>query len=108
MKQQAELFSTPSMAWKSQIRDCRWWSSLTSSTWLGSMPASYSRSTSSRRDWRKEAEELRAEYMEGKADAAVGTWWAAAEATTLAAADTDTEAVPVRKNCKRNKTLDTW
>ena len=49
------------------------------------MPASYSRSTSSRRAQRKVlqqlAEELRAEYMEGKEAAAVGTRWAAAEAT---------------------------
>ena len=52
------------------------------------------------------AEELRAEYMEGKAAAAVGTRWAAAKATTAASADTDMEAVPVRKSCKRNQTLD--
>ena len=47
------------------------------------MPASYSRSTSSRRARRKVlqqlAEELRAEYMEGKAAVAVGTRWAAAK-----------------------------
>ena len=47
------------------------------------MPASHSRSTSSRRAQRKVlqqlAEELRAEYMEGKAAAAVGTRWAAAK-----------------------------
>ena len=90
-------------------------SSITSSTWLGSMSASYSRNTSSRRARRKVlqqlAEELRAEYMEGKGAAAVGTRWAAAEATTAAAAaaaDTDTEAVPVRKSCKQNQTSDTW
>ena len=57
--------------------DGQWRSSITSSTWLGSMPASYSRSTSSRRAWRKVlqqlAEELRAEYMEGKTAATVGT-----------------------------------
>ena len=42
--------------------------------------------------------------MEGKGAAAGGTSWAAAEPTTAAAADTDTEAVPVRKSCKRNQT----
>ena len=55
------------------------------------MPASYSRSSSSRRARRKVlqqlTEELRAEYMEGKQAAAGGTRWAAAEATTAAAAD---------------------
>ena len=74
--------------------------------------ASYSRSTSSRRARSKVlqqlAEELRAEYLEGKAAATVGTRWAAAEATTAAAADTETEAVPVRKSCKWNQTPDTW
>ena len=88
--------STPSQA---VHEDGQWWSSIKSSTWLGSMPASYSRSTSSRRARRKVlqqlAEELRAEYMEGKAAAAVGTRWAAVETTTAAAADTETEAVPV-------------
>ena len=49
------------------------------------------------------AEELRAEYMEGKAAAAVGTRWAAVEATTA----TDTEAMPGRKSCKRNQKSDT-
>ena len=77
----------------------------------GSMPASYSRSTSSRRARRKVlqqlAEEVRAEYMEGKAAATVGTRWAAAEPITAAAADTETETVPVRKSCKRNQTPDT-
>ena len=50
-------------------------SSMISSTWLGSMPASYSRSISSRIARRKVpqqlAEKLRAEYMEGKGAAAV-------------------------------------
>ena len=77
------------------------------------MPASYSRSISSRRAQRKVlqqlAEELRAEYMEGKGVTPVGTRWPAAEATTTAAAaaaDTETEAVPVQKSCKRNQTSD--
>ena len=56
-------------------------SSTTSSTWQGLMPTSYSWSISSRRARRKVlqqlTEELRAEYMEGKAAAAVGTRWAA-------------------------------
>ena len=69
------------------------------------MPASYSRSTRSRRAWRKVlqqlAEELRVEYMEGKEAAAVGTRWAAAVATTAAAADTEPEAVPVQKSQNR-------
>ena len=55
---------------KAVHEDGQWRSSITSSTWLGSMPASYSRSTSSRRAWKnilqKLAEELRAEYMQGK------------------------------------------
>ena len=50
------------------------------------------------------AEELRAEHKEGKGAAAVGTRWAAAEATTAAAAGMDTEAVPVLKTCKQNQT----
>ena len=37
----------------------------------------------------------------------VGTRWAAADPTTAAAAETDNEAVPVRKSCKENKTLET-
>ena len=64
------------------------------------MPASYSWSTSSRRARRKVlqqlAEEVRAEYMEGKEAAAGGTRWVAEEATA-AAADTQTEAVLVPK-----------
>ena len=78
----------------------QWWSAITFSTWLGSMPASYSRSTSSRRAWRKVLQqliELRAEYMEGKGAAAVGTRWAVVEETTTAAADTEA----VRESCKR-------
>ena len=59
------------------------------------MLATHSRSTSSRIDRKKVlqqlADELRAEYMEGKAAAAVSTRWAAAEATTAAEADTDTD-----------------
>ena len=35
--------------------------------------------------------------MDGKMATAVGTRWAAAEATTAAAAATETEAVPVRE-----------
>ena len=100
------------MARAYSVKGCtRRWpvSSITSSTWLGSMSASYSRSSSSRRAWRKVlqqlAEELRAEYMEGKGAPAGNTRWAAAEATTATAADT--EAVPVRKSCKRNQTSDT-
>ena len=70
--------------------------------------------TSSRRAQRKFlqqlSEELRAEYIKGKGATAVGPMWTAAKAATAAAADmdTDTEAVPVRKSCKRNNTLDTW
>ena len=85
-------------SFKGGMEDGWWRSSITSSTWLGSMPTSYSRSTSSRRGWRKFlqqlAEELRAEYMEWKGAAAVEatTAAAAAEATTVAAADTETEA----------------
>ena len=94
---------------KGSTEDGQWRSSITSSTWLGSMPTSYSRSTSSRRAQRKVlqqlSEELRAEYMEGKA--AVGTRWAAVEATTAAAADTDTEAMSVRKSSKWNRMSDT-
>ena len=60
----------------------------------GSMPATYSRSTSSRRAWRKVlqqlAEKLRAEYMEGKAAVAVGTKWTVVEATTAEAAAAET------------------
>ena len=71
------------------------------------MPASYSRSTSSKRACRKVlqqlSEELRAEYMEGKVAAAVSTRWAAAEATTAAAADMDTEAVSVQRAANRTK-----
>ena len=71
-------------------------SSTTSSTWQGLMPTSYSWSISSRRARRKVlqqlTEELRAEYMVGKAAAAVGTRWVAVEATTAAAVDTDTQA----------------
>ena len=109
--------TTPSTAWtctrwrgrtvKGGMADGRWRSSVTSSTWLGSMPTSYSRSTSSKRARRKVlrqlTEELREEYIEGKGATAVGTMWAAAEPTTAAAADTDTdtEAVP-------NQTSDTW
>ena len=51
---------------------------------LGSMSASYSRSTSRWRAQRKvlqQLTELRAEHMEGKGAAAVGTRWAAAETT---------------------------
>ena len=79
--------STPSQA---VHEDGQWRSSIKSSTWQGSMPASYSRSTSSRRAQRKVlqqlAEELKAEYMEGKGTASVRTR-SAAEATTAAAAD---------------------
>ena len=89
--------------------DSQWWSSITYSNWLGSMPASHSRSTSSRKAWMKVllqlVEEMSTEYIEGKAAAAVGTRWAAAEATATAA-DTETEAVPVRKSW--NQTTDTW
>ena len=95
---------------KGGTEDVQWWSSITSSTWVGSMSTSFSRSSSSRRARRKVlqqlAEELREEYMEGKGAAAVGTRWAATEATTAAAA-ADTEAVPVRKSCKQNQTSDT-
>ena len=54
------------------------------------------------------AEELRAEYMEGKGAAAVDTRWAVVEANTTTAADMETETVPVRKSCKRSQTSDTW
>ena len=62
--------------------------------------------TSSRRARREVlqqlAEELRAEYIEGKGTVAVGTRWAAVEAPT-AAADTDMEAVLVQKSCNGTK-----
>ena len=92
------------------IKGCtrRWPVAVSSSTWLGSMPASYSRSSSSRRARRKVlqhlTEELREEYMEGKGATAVGTRWPAAEPTIAAAADT--EVVLVRKSCKRNQASD--
>ena len=82
---------------KGGTQDGQWRSSLTSSTCLGTMSASHSRSTSSRRARRKvlqqPIEELRAEYMEGKGAAAVRRGWAAAEPTTATTADTETDAV---------------
>ena len=49
---------------------------------------------------RRKVLQLRAEYMEGK--------WAAAVSIRWAAAETDMEAVPVRKSWKRNQTSVTW
>ena len=65
--------------------DGQWRSSITTSTWLGSMPVSYLRSTSSklskgrRKVLQQLAEELRAEYLERKGAVAGGTRWAAAK-----------------------------
>ena len=121
-RQNSSLWCTttmPSTAWTSRtrwrgrtpskaVRKVGQWRSSITSTRLGSMPTSYSRSAPAAGEPRGK---LRAEYNEGKRAAAVATRWAAAEATTAAtseAAGMETEAVLVRKSCKRNQTSDSW
>ena len=72
------------------------------------MPTSYSRSAPAAGEpWRKVlqqlAEELRAEYMEGKGAVAVGTRWAAMEATTAAAAAAAAAAAQNRRQCQSKR-----